>query len=150
MYKWLTPVVAHSPYGVFDGDRSGWSGFRRGYVYQFIKISFVSIYCMAQLQGHIDANYHLNFFCSSVIYLFLVSILPAVYPLSSWQGIAHLLVAGWLAFNVFFNYFCCICTDPGSSPIISVRPQLLSTFLGYYTLFIQFLALELWMGGTDI
>ncbi|XP_073388831.1 probable protein S-acyltransferase 16 isoform X4 [Physcomitrium patens] len=56
---------------------------------------------------------------SSVIYLFLVSILPAVYPLSSWQGIAHLLVAGWLAFNVFFNYFCCICTDPGSSPIIS-------------------------------
>ncbi|KAG0589484.1 hypothetical protein KC19_1G023500 [Ceratodon purpureus] len=56
---------------------------------------------------------------SSVIYLFVVSVLPAIHNLSSWQGMVHLSIAGWLSFNVFFNYICCIYTDPGSSSPLS-------------------------------
>lgn len=80
---------------------------------------------------------------SCVIYLYMASVLPAIHNLSSWQGIGHLCIAGWLAFNVFFNYLCCIFTDPGNSPHLSVRLQYppTSSFWCY---------LRLSMEGTDI
>jgi len=58
--------------------------------------------------------------CSAVIYLFLTCVLPSMHDLSSWQGMVHLSIAGWLTFNVLFNYFHCIVTNPGNLPSVPV------------------------------
>lgn len=53
---------------------------------------------------------------SCIIYLFFTTILPSIHSIYSVGGIAHILISAWLIFNVFFNYFYCIKTDPGSPP----------------------------------
>lgn len=51
---------------------------------------------------------------SGIIYLFFTVILPSIHSPNSLQGIIHIIIAIWLIFNVFFNYFYCVKTDPGS------------------------------------
>ncbi|KAG6545226.1 hypothetical protein Mapa_013338 [Marchantia paleacea] len=54
---------------------------------------------------------------SCIIYLYYTTVLPAVHDLHSVEGLAHLFLSAWLVYNVFFNYFWCIQTDPGSPPM---------------------------------
>ncbi|KAL3701144.1 hypothetical protein R1sor_019166 [Riccia sorocarpa] len=54
---------------------------------------------------------------SCIIYLYYTAVLPAVHQLNSVEGIAHLIVSIWLIYNVFFNYYWCIQSDPGSPPL---------------------------------
>ncbi|XP_024534034.1 probable protein S-acyltransferase 15 isoform X2 [Selaginella moellendorffii] len=56
------------------------------------------------------------FLMSSVIYLFFATILPTLHNMYSLRGLLHAAIGCWLILNVFFNYFYCIFTDPGSPP----------------------------------
>eukprot|EP00249_Psilotum_nudum_P020919 c27901_g1_i3 orf=620-1624(-) len=60
------------------------------------------------LRGQCCAN------CSCIIYLFFTTVLPSIHNIYSLKGVGHTIIAAWLIFNVFFNYFYCINTDPGS------------------------------------
>lgn len=48
--------------------------------------------------------------------MFFTIILPLTCNILSVKGFAHTVLATWLAGNVFFNYYYCITTDPGSPP----------------------------------
>lgn len=51
---------------------------------------------------------------SCIIYLFFTVILPSIHSLNSLKGVIHIIISIWLIFNVFFNYYYCVKTDPGS------------------------------------
>eukprot|EP00271_Cylindrocystis_brebissonii_P006976 TRINITY_DN1999_c3_g1_i1.p1 TRINITY_DN1999_c3_g1~~TRINITY_DN1999_c3_g1_i1.p1 ORF type:complete len:419 (+),score=44.77 TRINITY_DN1999_c3_g1_i1:171-1427(+) len=53
---------------------------------------------------------------SGVIYVYFTALLPLMAPFLSIKGFLHTLLALWLAGNVFFNYYMCITTDPGTPP----------------------------------
>lgn len=52
----------------------------------------------------------------AVIYLGVTVILPAACDLRSPAGAAHLLLTAGLSYNILFNYYHCIVTDPGAPP----------------------------------
>eukprot|EP00270_Netrium_digitus_P005477 TRINITY_DN17273_c0_g1_i1.p1 TRINITY_DN17273_c0_g1~~TRINITY_DN17273_c0_g1_i1.p1 ORF type:complete len:347 (+),score=55.23 TRINITY_DN17273_c0_g1_i1:84-1124(+) len=56
---------------------------------------------------------------SAVIFVHFAILLPLLFPVLSWRLVMHILLSLWLAFNVFFNYFFCIQTDPGRPPPLS-------------------------------
>eukprot|EP01090_Pellita_catalonica_P003593 TRINITY_DN13251_c0_g1_i1.p1 TRINITY_DN13251_c0_g1~~TRINITY_DN13251_c0_g1_i1.p1 ORF type:complete len:334 (+),score=25.67 TRINITY_DN13251_c0_g1_i1:48-1049(+) len=63
---------------------------------------------------------------SSVVYIFLKTILPwHVDPVFSPLGIAHLIVEIFLMQGVFFNYFMCVATPPGSPRDSDFDPELI-------------------------
>ena len=58
---------------------------------------------------------------SCVAYVFFTVLLPLRYPFFSLLGLLHALTGITLVFNIFFNYFHCIFTNPGQPPATLVR-----------------------------
>jgi len=59
---------------------------------------------------------------SVVIYVFYTVILPLRYPLYSVKGVIHTVCPAIVIFNIFFNYFYCVFTNPGQPPPV-LRPD---------------------------
>ncbi|KAJ7533071.1 hypothetical protein O6H91_13G031700 [Diphasiastrum complanatum] len=88
--------------------------------------------CMSRLQRFVDYSVQVGgplyiilavILISCVIYLLFTAILPGIYQFYSIHWILHTAVASWLTFNVFFNYYNCVCTDPGTPSNVDLAPD---------------------------